>query len=74
MLYFNSSSTYYKEIAMTNSDTQTSNEIQNLIMSDIEAYKSTEEGKAAQKRLAKFIDKQMKKPRPRYLKKLRYGA
>jgi hypothetical protein len=47
--------------------------IRDMIMSDIEAYKSTDEGKNSQKRLSKFIDKQMRKPRPRYLKKLRYG-
>lgn len=47
---------------------------QQLIMSDIEAFKQTKEGRLAQKRLGKFIDKQMKSPRPRYLKKLRYGV
>lgn len=49
------------------------NNVQQLIMSDIEAFKQTKEGMLADKRLNKFIEKQMKKPRPRYLKKLRYG-
>lgn len=39
-----------------------------------QAFQASRNGKAAIKAHDKFMAKQMKKPRPRYLKKLRYGA
>ena len=38
-----------------------------------EAFKASREGQRAIKAHDKFMQKQMKKPRARYLKKLRYG-
>ena len=38
-----------------------------------QAFQASRQGKAAIKAHNKFMEKQMKKPRPRYLKKLRYG-
>ena len=43
-------------------------------ITEAEAFKASIDGQRAIKAHNKFIQKQMKKPRPRYLKKLRYGA
>lgn len=43
-------------------------------ITEAQAFQASRQGKAAIKAHDKFMQKQMKKPRPRYLKKLRYGA
>jgi hypothetical protein len=42
-------------------------------ITEAQAFQYSREGKAAIKAHDKFMQKQMKKPRARYLKKLRYG-
>jgi len=39
-----------------------------------QAFQASRNGQRSIKAHDKFMEKQMKKPRPRYLKKLRYGA
>lgn len=42
-------------------------------ITEAEAFKASRNGQKAIKAHDKFMQKQMKKPRARYLKKLRYG-
>ena len=42
-------------------------------ITEAEAFQASRQGQRAIKAHDKFMQKQMKKPRPRYLKKLRYG-
>ena len=43
-------------------------------ITEAQAFQASRDGQRAIKAHDKFMQKQMKKPRPRYLKKLRYGA